>query len=126
MMLHQDGSRHEWTPGRQWDLIVTLDDATSEVYSAFFVAEEGAMSSFRALHEVTGAHRLFCSLYTDHDTSDNETGGYRLSQPYLAPLAWYLSSEKRTCFNASSKPTFRMGSQYSFVFQPSRFCGACQ
>ena len=30
MMLHQDGSRHEWTPGRQWDLIVTLDDATSE------------------------------------------------------------------------------------------------
>ena len=23
------------------------------------------MSSFWALHEVTGAHRLFCSLYTD-------------------------------------------------------------
>jgi hypothetical protein len=40
MMLHQDGSRHEWVPGEHWDLIVTLDDATSEIYSAFFVAEE--------------------------------------------------------------------------------------
>ena len=69
MMLHQDGSRHEWTPGRQWDLIVTLDDATSEVYSAFFVAEEGVMSSFRALHEVIAARGLFRSLCTGITTS---------------------------------------------------------
>ena len=41
MMLHQDGSSHEWVPGRWWDLIVTMDDATSDIYSAFFVAEEG-------------------------------------------------------------------------------------
>ena len=41
MMLHQDGSRHEWVAGETWDLIVTMDDATSEIYSAFFVAEEG-------------------------------------------------------------------------------------
>ena len=78
MMLHQDGSRHEWTPGRQWDLIVTLDDATSEVCSAFFVAEEGAMSSFRALHEVIAARGLFCSLYTDrgsHYFHTPEAGG---------------------------------------------------
>jgi hypothetical protein len=27
MMLHQDGSTHEWVPGKQWDLIVTMDDA---------------------------------------------------------------------------------------------------
>ena len=40
MMLHQDGSMHEWVHGYQWDLIVTLDDATSEIYSAFFVEEE--------------------------------------------------------------------------------------
>ena len=65
MMVHQDGSRHEWVPGRWWDLIVTMDDATSEVYSAFFVAEEGTMSSFRALSEVIGEHGLFCSLYAD-------------------------------------------------------------
>ena len=65
MMVHQDGSRHEWVPGRWWDLIVTMDDATSEIYSAFFVAEEGTMSSFRALREVIGERGLFCSLYAD-------------------------------------------------------------
>ena len=26
MMLHQDGSSHEWVPGRWWDLIVTMDE----------------------------------------------------------------------------------------------------
>ena len=65
MMVHQDGSRHEWVPGRWWDLIVTMDDATSEIYSAFFVEEEGTMSSFRALCEVIGERGLFCSLYAD-------------------------------------------------------------
>ena len=65
MMVHQDGSRHEWVPGRWWDLIVTMDDATSEIYSAFFVAEEGTMSSFRALCEVIGERGRFCSLYAD-------------------------------------------------------------
>src|SRR5512132_78114 len=65
MMLHQDGSRHEWVPGESWDLIVTLDDATSEIYSAFFVAEEGTMSTFRALTEVIAGHGLFCALYAD-------------------------------------------------------------
>jgi len=52
MGLHQDGSTHEWVPGCQWDLIVTLDDATTEIYSAFFVEEEGTLSSFRGLREV--------------------------------------------------------------------------
>jgi transposase len=65
MMLHQDGSRHEWVRGESWDLIVTLDDATSEIYSAFFVEEEGTMSTFRALAEVIAKHGLFCALYAD-------------------------------------------------------------
>ena len=65
MMLHQDGSRHEWVPGCWWDLIVTMDDAASEIYSAFFVGKGGTMSSFRALSEVIGAHGLFCSLHVD-------------------------------------------------------------
>ena len=51
--------------GQIWDLVVTLDDATSEVYSGFFVGEEGTMSTFRALHEVIAESGLFCSLYTD-------------------------------------------------------------
>lgn len=65
MMLHQDGSRHEWLPGRWWDLIVTLDDATSEIYSAFFVAEEGTLSSLRGIHETVERFGLFGSLYAD-------------------------------------------------------------
>lgn len=66
MLLHQDASRHRWLGGLgQLDLVVTLDDATSAIYSAFLVAEEGAASSFRGLAETIAAQGLFCSLYTD-------------------------------------------------------------
>ena len=67
LMLHQDASRHLWLPalGRQIDLVVTLDDATSEIYSAFLVEEEGTVSSFRGLKETIAGHGLFCALYTD-------------------------------------------------------------
>jgi hypothetical protein len=67
MLLHQDGSRHLWLPalGRQVDLIVTMDDATSEIYSAFLVDEEGTDSSFLGLIETFLAKGLPCSLYTD-------------------------------------------------------------
>ena len=78
MMLHQDGSTHQWVPGQWWDLIVTMDDATSEIYSAFFVDEEGTMSSFRALGEVIEVRGLFCSLYADrasHYWHTPEAGG---------------------------------------------------
>ena len=79
MMVHQDGSRHEWLAGQPpLDLIVTMDDATSEIYSAFFVDEEGTMSSFRALSEVIGERGLFCSLYADrasHYWHTPEAGG---------------------------------------------------
>jgi transposase len=65
MMLHQDGSRHHWLAGQALDLIVTMDDATSTVYSAFLVEEEGTASSFRGLLEVFVGHGLPCALYTD-------------------------------------------------------------
>ena len=66
MMLHQDGSSHEWLEGGPMlDLIVTMDDASSEIYSAFLVDEEGTASSFRALLQVFTAHGLCSSLYTD-------------------------------------------------------------
>ena len=67
MLLHQDASRHAWLPGveRQDDLVVTLDDATGAIYSAFLVAEEGTASSLRGLREVVASHGLFCALYTD-------------------------------------------------------------
>lgn len=65
LLLHQDGSPHEWVAGAQWDLIVTMDDATSEVYSGFFVEEEGTWSSFRGVRETLSKRGLFSSLYTD-------------------------------------------------------------
>ena len=66
MMLHQDGSMHVWLAGQPaLDLIVTLDDATSAIYSAFLIKEEGTASTFRALTEVFGSHGLPMSLYTD-------------------------------------------------------------
>jgi len=65
MMLHQDGSRHAWLLGQQHDLIVTLDDATGAIYSAFLVDEEDTMSSFMGVAEVIARHGLFNSLYTD-------------------------------------------------------------
>ena len=66
MMLHQDGSRHVWLEGHPaLDLIVTMDDATSEIYSAFLIDEEGTASTFMGLLEVFTAHGLACSLYTD-------------------------------------------------------------
>ena len=66
MMLHQDGSRHAWLEGQApLDLIVTLDDATGAIYSAFLVEEEGTASTFRALKEVFSEHGLPMSLYTD-------------------------------------------------------------
>jgi transposase len=66
MMLHQDGSRHVWLAGLPaCDLIATLDDATSALYSAFLVDEEGTASTFRGLLEVFGEHGLPLSLYTD-------------------------------------------------------------
>jgi transposase len=66
MMLHQDASRHAWVPGlAPCDLVVTLDDATGEIYSALLVEEEGTFSTFMALGEVFRRHGLPCSLYTD-------------------------------------------------------------
>ena len=66
MLLHQDGSRHVWLAGQPaLDLVVTLDDATAGIYSAFLVDEEGTASTFRALKEVFGTHGLPLSLYTD-------------------------------------------------------------
>jgi len=65
MMVHQDGSSHQWVPGAKWDLIVTMDDATNEHYSMFFVEEEGTASSFRGIQELIEARGLFSSLYTD-------------------------------------------------------------
>lgn len=80
MMLHQDGSTHRWLPhlDHNLDLIVSLDDATSKITSAFVVEEEGTLSSMRGIRETIESHGLFCSLYTDrgsHYWLTPQTGG---------------------------------------------------
>ncbi len=80
MLVFQDGSTHDWFLGRRppCDLIVTLDDATSEVLSAFFVEEEGTMSSFVGLAETIAKKGLFSAFYTDrggHYFFTPEAGG---------------------------------------------------
>lgn len=88
MLLHQDGSRHVWLEGRPaLDLIVTLDDATSQIYSAFLTEEEGTASSFKGLMEVFEKHGLPLSFYTDRGshyfytpTAGSEVDRSRLTQ----------------------------------------------
>jgi transposase len=79
MMLHQDASKHVWIEGLgALDLVVTMDDATSETYSIFLVEEEGTMSTFKGLIETIAAKGLFCSFYTDrgsHYFLTPEAGG---------------------------------------------------
>ena len=65
MMIHQDASTHRWIPGEQWDLVVTMDDATGRIYSAFFVAQEGTWSSMRGVREVLLEKGIFSSFYSD-------------------------------------------------------------
>jgi transposase len=80
MMIHQDGSTHDWIPGLGYnvDLIVTMDDATSEITSGFFVHQEGTQSTFQGIKETIEKYGLFCSLYTDrgsHYWNTPEAGG---------------------------------------------------
>ena len=78
MILHQDGSSHEWLSGQKWDLIVTMDDANNEHYSMFFCDEEGTASSFRGVKETIEEKGLFCSFYSDrgsHYWHTPEAGG---------------------------------------------------
>jgi hypothetical protein len=66
MMLHMDASTHEWIAGLPMqDLVVVQDDADSRILYARFVPQEGAHSTFAALHAVLRQHGRFCELYTD-------------------------------------------------------------
>jgi len=68
MILFQDGSTHEWVPGKIWDLIITIDDATGEHYSMFFVDEEGTPSSFSGVKEVIEKKGVFGYLSWSKET----------------------------------------------------------
>ncbi len=66
MLLHMDGSKHQWLGDELWyDLIVILDDATSEIYYAQLVEEESTRTVMAGLREVIERKGLFCALYSD-------------------------------------------------------------
>jgi len=66
MLLHIDGSQHQWFQDERWyDLVVILDDATSEIYYAQLVEEEATRTVMAALWEVIETQGLFCALYSD-------------------------------------------------------------
>jgi hypothetical protein len=66
MLLHIDGSQHQWFQDERWyDLVVILDDATSEIYYAQLVEEEATRTVMAALREVIQTQGLFCALYSD-------------------------------------------------------------
>jgi len=66
MMLHIDGSKHRWFQDDRWyDLLVILDDATSEIGYAQLVEEESTRTVMRGLREVIEVKGLFCALYSD-------------------------------------------------------------
>jgi len=88
MLLHIDGSRHQWFQDERWyDLIVILDDATSEIYYAQLVEEESTITVMAALREVLERKGLFCALYSDRGShfwltpkAGNKVDPHRLTQ----------------------------------------------
>jgi len=66
MLLHIDGSHHRWFQDERWyDLIVILDDATSEIYYAQLVEDESTLTVMAGLKEVIETKGIFCALYSD-------------------------------------------------------------
>jgi transposase len=66
MLLHIDGSKHQWFGDERWyDLIVILDDATGEIYYAQLVQEESTRTVMEGLRAVIESKGLFCALYSD-------------------------------------------------------------
>jgi transposase len=93
MMLHQDGSRAVWLAGQPaLDLVVTMDDATSTLYSALLVEEEGTASTFRGLLEVFESKGLPLSLYTDRGSHYFVTvkAGETVDRGRLTQVGWAL------------------------------------
>ena len=66
LLLHIDASKHQWFQDARWhDLIVIMDDATSEVYYAQLVDEESTRTVMAGLREVVEQKGAFCALYSD-------------------------------------------------------------
>ena len=127
MILHQDGSTHEWVPGQHWDLIVTMDDATNEHYSIFFVEEEGTQSSLRGVQDVIEAPGLFSAFYSDrgsHYWTTLEARGcseraFATHQGRLPKELVRAGITEMTAANAYLQGVYRPAFNAEFAQQPS-------
>ncbi len=121
MMIHQDGSTHEWVPGQRWDLISTMDDATNNHYSMFFCAEEGTISSLRGVQDVIASHGLFCSFYSDRGSHYWHTpaAGGKVDKANLTQFGQALGRLGVTMIAAYS-PEARGRSERAFATHQSR------
>jgi transposase len=87
MLLHIDGSQHRWFQDERWyDLLVILDDASSQIYYTQLV-EESTAKVLAALREVIERKGLFCALYSDRGSHfwltpkvGGKVGPHRLTQ----------------------------------------------
>lgn len=123
MMVHQDGSTHEWVPGKKWDLIVTMEDATNEHYSMFFVHQEGTASSFQGLRDVIQKRGLFSTFYTDrgsHYWYTPECGG-KVSKGQLTQVGRAMKQLGVEMIAAYS-PEARGRSERAFRTHQDRLC----
>ena len=60
MLLHLDGSRHApFADFRRYDLLVVLDDATSEIYYAQLIEQESRHTVLEALREWSAVTECF-------------------------------------------------------------------
>ena len=68
MMLHIDGSEHEWIPDlapQKQSLILIPDDANNDIYYAKLAPEETTYECMLGLYHVVVTKGIFCSLYSD-------------------------------------------------------------
>jgi transposase len=116
MLLHIDGSKHRWfRDDRYYDLIVILDDATSEIYYAQLVEEESTRTVMAAAREVIETKGLFCALYSDRGSHFFVTpkGGGKVDKQNLTQFGRALRELSITMIAAYS-PQARGRSERNF------------
>jgi transposase len=66
MMLHMDGSPHDWFGnGYEYDIVTISDDASNELYDIVLVDEEDGLTCMSMIRNLVEKKGIFCSLYTD-------------------------------------------------------------
>jgi len=66
MMLHIDGSPHDWFGNdTEYDIIAISDDANNKLYDIELVKEEDSLTCMSMLKTVVDQKGIFCSLYSD-------------------------------------------------------------